>query len=483
MEQDIENGETRPLLAPFESKEEKVLGLTTNNNDSTDGTMQTDSGAPTSENSDSVTPCDSEDSDENGEPPKPDAEAQSELPKVVAPVKEERIARLDNYKFFLFLAVAFGHASIPFDGAAQGMQPPGYEPSRSIGMMIESFVMPGFIFVCGLVASNPFTLFERKKLLNTASLAVTLVIANFLYCAVCSIPWMEKHNIYKNGFVTPINIRNVMFRTQYHMWFISGLLFWRIASPFYAALLPQLMLPAAVATGVLATYMTEANSGFQCLPFYMLGVYLKMYNHTSYINKLADRWNIKSIAVMWLLVNFSLCAWLSQVTYPFNEYTNPPVGGEYDALTTWFTHSDKFSDLKVTIPWEREASMDDYLARAWLYKLLVYFVQTANILALFSLVPAANSWITGCGTRTIVAYVFHMFPILALAASGWYDGCIALVTDHDMSDNWSTCFVRQIGAETFAILVALALMSKVAAAALWFIVKPPIECLFKESLE
>ena len=260
------------------------------------------------------------------------------------------------------------------------------------------------------------------------------------------------------------------------MWFLYGLILWRLITPFYASMNGWCMLTFGTATGIVAHYSRKATKfgmwhAWAYFPFYLIGVYLKQFKHVDRLNAIAnDRANMKIAAGVLILSQAFL--------FLIKEYAPGEFWAAYDQL---HGNAGSFS------PWY--ANNTGYYYFHWVFAVMNYIVETINVLCVIVLFPDSESWMSDFGSRTLVAYVFHYFFALALGWTGWYGHMIETTEGKSQfvsrcqSDHPFDCSLKLTSTYVIAIITVVALMTKTTARVLGSLIQPPLDFMFDDDEE
>jgi fucose 4-O-acetylase-like acetyltransferase len=284
------------------------------------------------------------------------------LPMVTSPPKE-RVAYLDNARYWVMLLVVIGHSLTQFGSI---------ELARGVYVWIYAFHMPFFVLISGYTARRYMG--DARQVRRMVS---TLVVPYLI--VETSMQLITRHYL---GKPDPMLILS----PQWLAWFLAALFVWRLTTPIWRALKYPITTSIIISLTVGLFELPNVLSlpkilGF--LPFWVIGLHM---NRELFERLTEVRIRIASAFV--LLVAFLICFRYS-------------AGWETDWLL-WKQRYDE-SPLGAT-------ALEGVLQRAELLGagLLLTF-------AALSLIPKRRSWTTRLGGRTIYTYLLHGYVILILS--------------------------------------------------------------------
>ena len=284
------------------------------------------------------------------------------LPVMTAPPKE-RVAYLDNARYWVMLLVVIGHSLTQFGSI---------ESARAVYVWIYAFHMPFFVLISGYTARRYMG--DARQVRRMVS---TLVVPYLI--VETSLQLITRH--YGEG-PDPMLILS----PQWLAWFLAALFVWRITTPIWRALkypiTTSIIISLTVGLFELPNVLALPKIlGF--LPFWVIGLHMSR----EWFERLTER-PIRIASAIVLIVAFVIC------------YRYSP-GWETDWLL-WKQRYDE-SPLSAT-------ALEGVLQRAELLAigLLLTF-------AALSLIPKRRSWTTRLGTRTIYTYLLHGYVVLILS--------------------------------------------------------------------
>jgi fucose 4-O-acetylase-like acetyltransferase len=283
------------------------------------------------------------------------------LPVITAPTKE-RVAYLDNARYWVMLLVVIGHSLTQFGSM---------DSARAVYVWIYAFHMPFFILISGYTARRYMG--DARQVRRIVS---TLVVPYLI--VETTLQLISRHY---TGEPDPLRILS----PQWLAWFMAALFVWRLTTPIWRALRYPITTSIVISLTVGLFEIPNVLSlpkilGF--LPFYVVGMHMSR----EWFERLTER-PIRIASAIVLLVAFLIC-------YRYSG------GWETDWLL-WKQRYDE-SPLSAT-PIEGMTQRAELLA--------VGFVLT---FAALSLVPKRRSWTTRFGGRTFYCYLLHGYVIVYL---------------------------------------------------------------------
>ncbi|MGI9085119.1 MAG: acyltransferase family protein [Aeromicrobium sp.] len=283
------------------------------------------------------------------------------LPVMMAPPKE-RVAYLDNARYWVMLLVVIGHSLTQFGDI---------DAARAVYVWIYAFHMPFFILISGYTARRYMG--DARQVRRIVS---TLVVPYLIVETS-----MQLITIHYTGEPDPMMILS----PQWLAWFLAALFVWRLTTPIWRALKYPITTSIIISLTVGLFEIPNVLSlpkilGF--LPFYVVGMHMSR----EWFERLTEV-PVRIASGIVLLVAFIVCFRYS-------------AGWETDWLL-WKQRYDE-SPLSAT-PLEGITQRTELL--------VVGFVLT---FAALSLVPKRRSWTTRLGGRTFYSYLLHGYVILVL---------------------------------------------------------------------
>ncbi|MEH3032742.1 MAG: acyltransferase family protein [Aeromicrobium erythreum] len=285
------------------------------------------------------------------------------LPTITAPPKE-RIAYLDNARYWVMLLVVIGHFLTQYTVM---------DSARGVYVWIYTFHMPFFILISGYTARNYMG--DARQVRRIVS---TLVVPYLI--VETSLQLIMQH--YGKG---PDHL--AILSPQWLGWFMAALFVWRLTTPIWRAL--KYPITTSIAISLLVPLIEVPNVlalpkilGF--LPFYVVGMHM----NRQLFERLADA-RIRIASAVLLVGSFVVCYLYS---------------GGWDNATDWLLWKQRYGEDPLGV-----GPLEGVTQRAQL--LVVGFVLTY---AALSLIPRRRSWTTRLGARTLYCYLLHGYVILIL---------------------------------------------------------------------
>lgn len=337
------------------------------------------------------------------------------LKDITAPVKE-RVAYLDNARYWVMLLVVIGHFLTQFVAM---------DSARGVYTWVYAFHMPLFILISGYTARRYQG--EPRQIRRVVS---TLVVPYLII--ETSMQLITRH--YEGS---PAGL--MLLSPQWLGWFLAALFIWRITTPIWQAL--RYPVTTSIIISLTVGLMEVPNVlalpkvlGF--LPFYVVGLQMTREN----FDRLADT-RVRIASAVLLSVSFVVCYlyssnWTLDWLLWKQRYDEDPLGA---------------------------SPLEGMVQRGEL--LIIGFVLTFAALAL---IPRRRSWTTGMGERTFYSYLLHGYVVLILKFQfGFFDalepyGAAAVVS----------CMV-------IAVIVANLLMTQVIARLFRPVFEPRLTRLFR----
>jgi fucose 4-O-acetylase-like acetyltransferase len=212
------------------------------------------------------------------------------------------------------------------------------------------------------------------------------------------------------------------------MWYLSALFFWRLMTPVFLRIRAKVAVAVllSLAAGLWAGDLFDMARIFGLLPFFVLGLKMHPGHWTMLRAPRAKVYAVAAFVVLFVLARF---------------------GHDWIA-TEWLYYRSRYDIL------------DSDPVRAATIRMVLLLVGLTGALAFFALVPKTKTWFSTLGAATLVVYLFHGFPVLAVKY-GPYPGWAA---DHF----WIALPVTTLG----AVVVALVLASPPVARRLNLVVDP-----------
>lgn len=283
------------------------------------------------------------------------------LPVTTAPPKE-RVAYLDNARYWVMLLVVIGHSLTQFVAM---------DSARGVYVWIYSFHMPFFILISGYTARRYMG--DARQVRRIIS---TLVVP-YLIIEI-SMQMIMRHYTGEPdpyAFLSP----------QWLGWFLAALFVWRLTTPIWRALKYPITTSIIISLTVGLIEIPNVLAlpkilGF--LPFYVIGMHMSRER----FDRLADV-RIRIASAVLLAGSFVYC-------YLYSA----------DWTLDWLLWKQRYGEDPLAA-----TPLEGITQRAEL--LVVGLVLT---FAALSLVPRRRSWTTRMGGRTFYCYLLHGYVILVL---------------------------------------------------------------------
>lgn len=281
---------------------------------------------------------------------------------VTTAAPKERVAYLDNARYWVMLLVVIGHSLTQFVAM---------DSARGVYVWIYAFHMPFFILISGYTARRYMG--DARQVRRIVS---TLVVP-YLVIEIS----MQMITRYYTGEPEPYKFLS----PQWLGWFMAALFVWRLTTPIWRAL--RYPITTSIAISLLVGLIEVPNVlalpkilGF--LPFYVIGLHMSRER----FERLADP-RIRVASALLLVGSFVVCylysaGWTLDWLLWKQRYDEDPLGA---------------------------SALEGVTQRAEL--LVVGLVLT---FAALSLVPRRRSWTTRLGGRTFYCYLLHGYVILLL---------------------------------------------------------------------
>ena len=283
------------------------------------------------------------------------------LPVTTSPVKE-RVAYLDNARYWVMLLVVIGHSLTQFGEM---------DSARAVYVWIYAFHMPFFILISGYTARRYMG--DARQVRRIVS---TLVVPYLIVETTMQL--ITRH--YGDG-PDPMMILS----PQWVAWFMAALFVWRITTPIWRALKYPITTSIIISLTVGLFEIDNVLSlpkilGF--LPFYVVGMHMSR----EWFERLTAR-SVRIASATVLIIAFLIC-------YRYSS------GWETD----WLLWKQRYDEAPLSAtPWEGITQRAELLAIGFLLTF-----------AALSLIPKRRSWTTRLGGRTFYSYLLHGYVILYL---------------------------------------------------------------------
>lgn len=279
-----------------------------------------------------------------------------------APKPKERVAYLDNARYWVMLLVVIGHTLTQFKVM---------DSAHAVYVWIYAFHMPFFVLISGYTARHYVGDFRQVR-----RIVSTLVIPYLI--TETALQLITRH--YESQ---PDHL--MILSPQWLAWFLAALFIWRLTTPIWRAL------KYPIATSILISLVVGLIEvpnvlalpkvlGF--LPFYVIGLHM---------NRERFEWlsqtTVRITSAVFLTVTFIIC-------YLFSRNWE----------TDWLLWKQRYDEAPLRAgPWEGMMQRGELLA-----------LGLAMTFAALSLVPRRRSWTTILGGRTFYSYLLHGYVILFL---------------------------------------------------------------------
>jgi fucose 4-O-acetylase-like acetyltransferase len=281
---------------------------------------------------------------------------------VVTSAPKERVAYLDNARYWVMLLVVIGHSLTQFVAM---------DSARAVYVWIYSFHMPFFILISGYTARRYVG--DARQVRRLVS---TLVVPYLL--VETTLQLLMRHY---EGKPDPL----ALLSPQWLAWFLAALFVWRLTTPIWRAL--RYPITTSIVISLLVGLIEVPNVlalpkilGF--LPFYVVGLHMTRERFLA-----LSRTPVRIAAAVVLVASFGVC-------YVYSR----------DWTIDWLLYKARYDESPLN-----STSWDGITQRAEL--LVIGFVLTFAALAL---VPRRRSWTTDFGSRTFYCYLLHGYVILLL---------------------------------------------------------------------
>ncbi len=281
---------------------------------------------------------------------------------VVTSAPKERVAYLDNARYWVMLLVVIGHSLTQFVAM---------DSARAVYVWIYSFHMPFFILISGYTARRYMG--DARQVRRIVS---TLVVPYLM--VETTLQLLTRHYDGKPNPLAPLS-------PQWLGWFLAALFVWRLTTPIWRAL--KYPITTSIVISLLVGLIEVPNVlalpkilGF--LPFYVVGLHMTRERFV-----MLSRAPVRIAAAITLTAAFVICYLYS------SSWT-----------LDWLLYKARYDEEPLGA-----TSLAGITQRAEL--LVVGFVLTFAALAL---VPRRRSWTTRLGERTFYCYLLHGYVILIL---------------------------------------------------------------------
>ncbi|NRQ49681.1 acyltransferase family protein [Aeromicrobium stalagmiti] len=339
------------------------------------------------------------------------------LPVATAPPKE-RVAYLDNARYWVMLLVVIGHSLTEYVVM---------DSAKGVYTWIYLFHMPFFILISGYTARHYIGDFRQIR-----RIVSTLIVPYLL--VETSLQLITRHYDGK-----PETL--MILSPQWLGWFLAALFIWRITTPIWRAL--KYPITTSIVISLLAGLIEIPNvlalpKVLALLPFWVIGLHM----NRELFMKLGDI-RIRIASVVALVVSFVICQLYSA-----------------DWTTQWLLWKDRYAE-------------DPLDATAWGGMMMrgeLLLVGALLTFATLSLIPRSRSFTTVLGGRTFYCYLLHGYIIILLDRE--------LQIWKNLQEYGA---VSVIGFMLAAVVVANLLMTKPVATLFRPLFEPKLTWLFREA--
>ena len=281
---------------------------------------------------------------------------------VTTTAPKERVAYLDNARYWVMLLVVIGHSLTQFVAM---------DSAKALYVWIYAFHMPFFILISGYTARR-----YQGDARQVQRLITTLVVPYLL--VETSLQLLSRH---WTGEPNPLAILS----PQWLGWFLAALVVWRLTTPIWRAL--RYPIATSIAISLLVGLIEVPNVlalpkilGF--LPFYVVGLHMSRERFLA-----LTRTPVRIASAITLAVALLICYLYSR-----------------DWTTDWLLWKSRYDEDPLgATPWEGITQRAELL--------VIGFVLA---FAALSLVPRGRSWTTRFGERTFYCYLLHGYVIWTL---------------------------------------------------------------------
>ncbi len=281
---------------------------------------------------------------------------------VTTSAPKERVAYLDNARYWVMLLVVIGHSLTQYVAM---------DSARAVYVWIYSFHMPFFILISGYTARRFVGDFRQIRRIVSTLVIPYLLVETALQLITQHYDGAPKHL----KILSP----------QWLAWFLAALFIWRLSTPLWRAL--KYPITTSIIISLAAGLIEIPNVlalpkvlGF--LPFYVIGLHM---SRERFQRLTQTRVRVAAAAI--LIISFIYC-------YLFSR------GWETD----WLLWKQRYDEAPLNAgPWEGVVQRSELLV-----------VGVVLTFAALALIPKSRSWTTILGGRTFYCYLLHGFVILFL---------------------------------------------------------------------
>lgn len=276
-------------------------------------------------------------------------------------VKSERIVVYDNAKLFLICCVVLGHLGNRYSDSSYAV--------AAAQFWVYLFHMPAFIFISGLFSKK--TIKEQKWNKAIPYIFIFIVMKILVF------------------FVSVINkgigeVTFDFFSENGVPWFALAMFWWLAVSILVRNVHPLYVLITSIVLAVMAGYDSEIGPflvlrrSITFYPFFFAGYMIDP-------NLLYEKLKKRSVRIISLLI---LACTVVLVFLKFNDITN---------WRLLFRGMTSYAKIKTEISY----------AWGWLWRLVSFVISGVLTLALISVTPNWDCFLTKIGQRTLSIFVFH----------------------------------------------------------------------------
>lgn len=279
---------------------------------------------------------------------------------------KERVAYLDNARYWVMLLVVIGHSLtelVVMDSA------------RGVYTWIYLFHMPFFVLISGYTARHYVGDFRQIRRIVSTLIVPYLIVETSLQLITRHYDGEPEHLM--------------ILSPQWLGWFLAALFIWRITTPIWRAL--KYPITTSILISLSAGLIEIPNvlalpKVLGLLPFYVIGLH---FSRERFMR--LGRPQLRVVAAALLAGTFVACQiWASQLAERWP--------------TAWLLWKQRYDEDPLSV-----GPVEGVLTRAAF--LVIALVLT---LAALSLIPRARSWTTRLGGRTFYCYLLHGYVIILL---------------------------------------------------------------------
>lgn len=296
----------------------------------------------------------------------------------------------DNAKFILIFLVVLAHAISPFKDMDAT---PLHNAFMLLWRVINTMHMPCLIFISGFLA--------KKYIRPDGSINVQRPFTYIVYylAAQLTVGAFEV-------FVLGNSISKSVLAPRSSLWFLVCLIWWYLLLPVIDKIDPKIMLPIAIAAGLLIGYDDKVSNLMAMsrmivhFPFFLTGYYLSSGNMQMLFTKKAKLLSIPAFLVA--MLSQLAIFWFFRSDGGFNFSINSFITCDRSYFAIF-----KNGDINPLF-W--------FLPRVWFY-----LCAALLCFAFLVWVPRKKNIFTGFGARTLSVYILHRYLYLAYLEFKWYN--------------------------------------------------------------